>query len=131
MAKSKKGSSRKSAKGNKKKSKPPVEPVVTQPAEPPATPPSGNKVEAHLPYLVKVLTEGTLYHVANNTKYPIAHVAFLMAQAVIKDLQVAANTLGKEHFEALGKIARPYLDSLAKAGGGDGGSNDPEILQGP
>ncbi|MBL8174560.1 MAG: hypothetical protein JNK48_07820 [Bryobacterales bacterium] len=127
MAKSKKGSSGKSATGGKKKGG-----AKDTSVKPPVDTPVGGKVEAHLAYLVKVLTQGSLYHIANEaTKDPVSQVAFLMAQAVIKDLQVAAKTLGEAHFEALGAVAMPYLDSLAKAGGGDGGSNDPEILQGP
>jgi len=118
MGKSKKGSSGKAGKGKKKK--PPVEPVE---------PTSAPKVEVHLEYLTKVLTQGTLYHVARKTKDVEVKVTLLMVQAVIKDLHVAAKVLGTEHVEALGKISLPYLNSVAKAG--EGGNSDPELLQGP
>ena len=120
MAKGKKGSSGKSDKGGKKK-KPPVEPVVE--------PTSGPKVEVHLAYLSRVLTEGTLYHVARKTTNLEVAVTLLMVKAVIRDLRVAAKVLGTEHVEALDKISMPYLNSVAKAG--EGGNSDPELLQGP
>lgn len=110
------------AKDQKKKTPPPVEPADQV------------GVEAHVEYLTKVLTEGTLYHLAKKSKDPAQSVAIMMAQAVINDLKAnaSAHADGAQIMAVLGKIVVPYLDSLAKKGGG-GGGDDPgsEILQGP
>lgn len=92
------------------------------------------QVEAHLTYLVKVLTEGSLYQLGKKSASPVEGVAIMMAQAVINDLKANADAHkdGAQIMSALGKIVVPYLDSLAKKGGGGGGDDEgSSILQGP
>ncbi len=107
-------------------------PLPKEPVDPKDVKIMGGKVEAHLDYLVGVLSKSTLF--ALDKKNPSEVVALLMAKAVIRDLKAnaAAHPDSKKIMAELGKILVPYLDSLRKKGGGGGGDDpEPEILQGP